>query len=248
MPARDHKYDRKGGRTIGKQRLKRARTRSIWPIYGAICALCGAFLISPVPADGPSSGAELVGFCGVVQRVIAATALAVDTVAYADREAFIKSKAALRPLVARQHVDYDEQARPRLISCKVKTSDVLVSEYGAEAAGHEGRCSSVNALTLERVAADMASAGRRYGKYADVILEPDDVGISGINWLKPYTMLWSQGDTLHIRAKALRVDWSDPRFADAPARFRGTHYCHLVAPSYLRRVLAGEVGVPDRDM
>jgi hypothetical protein len=187
-------------------------------------------------------------FCADVQRVLAATTVSVENVAYDEIEVFIKSKASIRPLVTRQYVHRDEQARPRMISCKVKTSDMLLLEYGDDAAGTEGACQSVNYLTVQRVAGASDSTKRPYGKYRDVVLEPDETGVSGVNWLKPYQMIWAEQDVLHIQSKALRVDWGNERFKSAPARFRGTHYCHLVAPSYLRRVLDGEVGVPGPDM
>ena len=216
--------------------------------FAAITAVICANLPYLVHSEPSDTGADIVGFCADVQHVLAATAQRSDNVVYADREAFIKSKAAIRPLVTRQLVHYDEQARPRMISCKVKTSDMIVYEYGDGAAGHEGRCSSINRMTLASAAREFESTEDGFGVFSDVVIEPDEVGISGVNWLKPYTMLWRDDDTLHILAKALRVDWGDPRFQKAPARFRGTHYCHLVAPSYLRRVLSGEVGVPAPDM
>jgi hypothetical protein len=38
----------------------------------------------------------------------------------------------------------------------------------------------------------------------------------------------------------MRNDWLDPRSASRPAQFRGTRYCHVIAPSYLRALLLGE--------
>ncbi len=219
-----------------------------WLLRSALPALAATLSVAPASAgDGPAE-AELANFCTTAQQMVAATAQRSANVVYADLEAFIKSKASIRPLVTRQFVHYDEESLPRMVSCKVKTSDILVLEYGEAAAGFEGRCSSVNGLTLQRVTAALESAAAPLGEYDAVVLETDEVGVSGVNWLKPYRMLWREGDTLHILAKALRVDWHDDRFAKAPARFRGTHYCHLVAPSYLRRVLTGEVGVPAPDM
>lgn len=205
--------------------------------------ITGAIDVAAEPYD-----TALAGFCTVVQQMLAATPQVSENVVYAELDDFIKSKASIRPLVTRQYIHYDEASLPRMISCKVKTSDMLVFEYGAGTAGNEGVCRSVNLVTLQRVVAERNVGVRPYGEYSDVVLEPDEVGPSGVNWLKPYRMIWRDGDTLHILSKALRVDWGDTRFAKAPARFRGTHYCHLVAPSYLRRVLDGEVGVPGPDM
>ena len=46
---------------------------------------------------------------------------------------------------------------------------------------------------------------------------------------------------LHLKSKAMRNDWLDPKLKDAPARFKGTRYCHLIAPSYLLGILRGDV-------
>jgi hypothetical protein len=136
-----------------------------------------------------------------------------------------------------------------MISCKLKSADQLNFEYGAGSAGHEGTCRSVNGLTLERVLAARGNPEQPAGVFTKVVLDPDEVGPSGVVWLKPFTMVSVDDDNaLHIKAKALFVSWHDERFLKMPARFRGTHYCHLIAPSYLRRLLDGEVVVGSADM
>ena len=42
-----------------------------------------------------------------------------------------------------------------------------------------------------------------------------------------------------MKAKGFQVDFTDPRFARAPERFRGVHYCHFIAPEFFARLLAG---------
>jgi hypothetical protein len=201
-------------------------------------------MAEPLPTD-------LTEFCTEVQHLIGATALPAATVVYDDFDAFVKSKAAPKPLITRQfvHFDADHPGRPKMISCKLKSADQLNFEYGAGSAGHEGTCRSVNGLTLERVLAARANPEQPAGVFTKVVLDPDEVGPSGVVWLKPFTMV-SVGDdnALHIKAKALFVSWHDERFLKMPARFRGTHYCHLIAPSYLRRLLDGEVVVGSADM
>jgi hypothetical protein len=39
----------------------------------------------------------------------------------------------------------------------------------------------------------------------------------------------------------LAITSRKPRLANAAPRVKGTRYCHLVAPEYLRRVLLGQV-------
>jgi hypothetical protein len=131
-----------------------------------------------------------------------------------------------------------------MVSCKMKTADHLVSEYGAEAAGVDIGCSGVNALTLQRVLDSMTPAERRRALFdggKKVVLDTDIVTAMGPIWLEPYAMARvDESGYLRLQAKAMRNDWLDPRYQAAPPQFRGTRYCHLVAPEYLRRILLGE--------
>lgn len=132
-----------------------------------------------------------------------------------------------------------------MVSCKMKTADHLVSEYGAEAAGADIGCSGVNALTLQRVLDSMTPAERRralFKRGQNVVMETDIMTTMGPIWLEPYAIArLDESGTLRLQAKAMRNDWLDPRYLAAPPQFRGTRYCHLIAPEYLRRLLLGEV-------
>ena len=213
---------------------------SVAPIFlRSFCALAA------LPPAGLSE------FCSEVQYLIGATALPSENVVYENLDAFVKSKAAPKPLITRQFVHYDEDQPdlPKMISCKLKSADHLNFEYGAGSAGHEGTCRSVNGLTLERVRAARGNSDSPSGVFTNIVLAPDEIGPSGVVWLKPFTMVRVDGENiLHIKSKALYVSWHDERFLKMPARFRGTHYCHLIAPSYLRRLLGGEVVVDPTDM
>jgi hypothetical protein len=210
-----------------------------------------AMILMPVSAVTAASASNLDEFCTEVQHLLAATTLTSENIVYADLDAFIKSKAAPEPLVTRQYIHFEgpEPGMPRMISCKLKSADHLNAVYGARTAGHEGSCQAVNGLTLERVRTARNDPDRPSGVFDDVVLDPDEIGPSGVVWLKPYAMLYvDDADVLHIRSKALYVSWHDERFLKMPARFRGTHYCHLIAPSYLRRLLDGEVALAGPDM
>jgi hypothetical protein len=212
---------------------------------------CLVLLMVPPSGSADPPLADSWRFCAEVQYLIGATALPAENVVYDDLDAFVKSKATPKPLVTRQFVHYeaDDPEMPKMISCKLKSADHLNFEYGAGSAGHEGTCRSVNGLTLERVRAARGNSGSPYGVFTNVELDPDEVGPSGVVWLKPYTMVRvDENNILHIMSKALYVSWHDERFLEMPARFRGTHYCHLIAPSYLRRLLDGEVAVGPADM
>jgi hypothetical protein len=209
------------------------------------------FFTSPVIGLAVPAQLELDEFCTGAQFLLAATALPSENVLYDDLDSFVKSKAAPKPLTTRQFVHYDAEDRglAKMISCKLKSSDNLNFEYGAGSAGHEGTCRSMNGLTLERVQSARGKPDSPWGVFTNVVLEPDEIGPSGVVWLKPYEMVRvDDKNILHIKSKALFVSWHDERFLKMPARFRGTHYCHLIAPSYLRRLLDGEVVVAPFDM
>jgi hypothetical protein len=67
-------------------------------------------------------------------------------------------------------------------------------------------------------------------------------GMTGPDWLRPYRAIYiGESGDLHIRSKGFQVNFTDPRFANAPVRFRGVHYCHLIAPEHLLAVLNGDI-------
>jgi hypothetical protein len=186
---------------------------------------------------GPSSESD-AGFCARAQAAIVSALPPAQNEVFTDFTAFTKSKPAVRPLYTRQFVrlqDGDPQ-RPILISCKMKTADHLISEYGSGQAGEDRGCRHVNELTLRSVEASLPKSLRRA-----VIFEEDIVTTDGPVWLAPYAhaRLDSSG-ALHLQSRAMKNDWLDPRCADSSPQLRGTRYCHFIAPEYLRRLLQGE--------
>jgi len=134
-----------------------------------------------------------------------------------------------------------------MVSCKMKTADHLVTEYGADAAGTDIGCYGVNRLTLQRVSASMSPAEQRRLRFQpqQVVFEDDVVTTLGQVWVAPFPMARVGDDgRLRIQSLAMRNDWLDPRYASAPPQFRGTRYCHLIAPEHLTRLLRGEVAPP----
>ena len=68
------------------------------------------------------------------------------------------------------------------------------------------------------------------------------VGLNAVpTWLKPFTMTYlDPAGGLHIATKGFVINFTDPRYQKFPDSWRGTHYCHLVAPEYMERLLSGE--------
>lgn len=188
-------------------------------------------------------------FCAYVQQVLAGTEIAAENTVYADPELFKQSKTHVRPLTIHQFVQLDPAAAgtPTRVSCKVKTPDHLVAEYGPEAAYDSGQtCRDVNRRIAVAVYEDLYARGVR-GLRVDIqsiSFDDDETTIMGSRWLAPFEHVYRGDDgRLHIRAKALRVDWDDIWLSWAPERFRGAFYCHFVAPEYWRRIFFGDVTV-----
>ncbi len=209
-------------------------------LLAASCSSQPTSLLSSPPLDQ---------FCSEAQQIIAKTRLRAENIVLADFNEFAPSKAVIRPLSTRQHNTYADEQRTRLmmVSCKMKTADHLRTENGPDAAGAEGLCADVNARTLANVLQGFTAAERRALRYDGgraVFLDAEQVTTNGREWLAPYPIAWQGPEGgLHIMAKAQRNDWLDPRWLAAPPQFRGTRYCHLIAPDYLRDILLGSVTV-----
>ena len=188
--------------------------------------------------------------CSSAQSITSGSSVSSVVVLHAEYDAFVKSKPVARPLELEQYIWYAdaEKQQPKMVSCKMKTADHIQAEYGSDAAGVEASCADVNRRILGSVLASLSAADRRrlkFGRGSNVVFEPDFVTTLGPEWLAPFPMAYAdpQG-VLHIKSKGMQNDWLDPRIKDAPVKFRGTRYCHLVAPAHLRRVLLGETA-PD---
>lgn len=200
----------------------------------------------PQPGATAAKTLDLGNFCVAAQQRISGTALRSENTLHTDFEAFVKSKPGVRPLRTEQFVWFEDDARtlPKMISCKMKTSDHIATEYGADQTTGEGQCADINRATLDGVLASMSAAERRRLRFArgtQVVFEPEMRTTDGPVWLAPFALTTIAADgALHIHSKAMRNDWLDPALARAPPQFKGTRYCHLIAPQYLARVLRGE--------
>jgi hypothetical protein len=218
-----------------------APARVLSAIGGAVLAGC-----STVPApDAAASLPSMSEFCAAVQHYMAGTSLPVINVVQTDYEAFVLSKAQVKPLETQQFAwpVSNTDTTTKMLSCKMKTADHIRAEYGEAAAGEEQTCAGYNRLTYDAVLAGFSGAERKrlaFDGGRNVVFDPDELTTSGPVWLEPYAMVYVGADgALHVKGKGMRNDWTDPRYFNAPVRFRGTRYCHLIAPDYLRDLLTG---------
>lgn len=192
--------------------------------------------LSALPADSQ--------YCLAAQRIVTRTNVPMVLQVQPDFDAFVKSKALIEGPTIQQFDWLDSSGRLLAISCKLKSADHLVEVFGPASAGPDGSCQDMNRAVYELVSAERGGAEA----YPRVVFDPAETvvnernpGMTGPDWLAPFTLTSRDPDgSLRIHTKGFIVNFTDPRFAQLPARFRGVHYCHFIAPDYLRDLLAGK--------
>ena len=196
-------------------------------------------------------------FCARVQQFIAGTDLPVDNVLYQEDSywtTFKKSKPEAQPLTTHQYVGYalsngERVDYPVTVACKMKTAERIRTAHadtgGVTIADEDSECQKWQALMLDDVYRAIEDQG------GTALLNRDRVALAEENnvyvgplWLRPeqYQVAYREGDTLKLRSKALHVEYR--RFMPVPDSFMGTHYCTMIAPEYLAKLLQGEAEAP----
>jgi len=211
-------------------------------------ALVSTLLLAiPVPAahaQNPSAAWPQKEFCGRAQAFVTGSTPRVTNTVHDGIESFRRTAPIAEPLTSQQYDWPDDRGAPRsatMISCKLVTADRIKAVQGPQAARTETSCEQVNRYTLTAVLASLSPAEREralFGQGKKVRFERDRPQASAENWYSPYEMASvDSGGRLRLVAQAWRVDWSKPKQAQLPEEARGVHFCHFVAPDYLRRLL-----------
>jgi hypothetical protein len=161
---------------------------------------------------------------------------------HSDFTSFVKSKALIEGPSIQQYNWLDAAGNVAGISCKLKSADHLNLEFGEGSAGPDGACQDMNREVFMRVARGVNNPVFRKVTFdpQENVSNPENPGMTGPDWLAPYTATSVDADdTLTIRSKGFVVNFSDPQYAAAPARFRGVHYCHLLAPEHFKALMEG---------
>jgi hypothetical protein len=209
-----------------------------------------AVLLLLLPAYGAHAQLETEGFCGWAQQVIAQTGLSAQVVTHNDYDSFVESKPNSLPLQVQQYLSNPvpgNEGMARVISCKMKTAERINSARpGPPPAAGDLSCATLHremlAAMLERIPAPEPGAGATQ----PAVLE-EDMTYIGPRWLRPWPFNPLSRDEsgqlqLHTRALYVPFAWWVPM----PDRFKGSYYCHLVAPEFLHAVLRGEVDPGER--
>jgi hypothetical protein len=203
----------------------------------------------PVVVGQSMAVPALTEFCAIAQKEIATSRVPARNVLVGDYQAFSRTSPSVKPLETLQYIGYGDaqHTKARMISCKLHSAERIRAEYGATAAGESTTCARLNRRTLDAVMLTLTDRQKKKMPFKGsiaVLLDPDEKATSEAKWHEAFTMVQTDtGGTLHIRAKSLRSDGSTRVSAKANAA-AGRHYCHLIAPDYLKRILTGEVQLP----
>ena len=173
-----------------------------------------------------------------------------DTSAIAGETGFASftGSVVVKPLETMQYIGYADaqRTRPRMISCKLHSSERIRAEYGATAAGEPSSCARLNRRTVDAVMGSLTDRQKKKMPFkgpVPVMLEPDLQAANETEWLDAFTMVETDaGGTLRIRAKSL-ASTGKVRVSTRGGN-NERQYCHLIAPDYLKRILTGEVQLP----
>ena len=206
----------------------------------------------PMVVGQPLTLPALNDYCAAAQKEIATARVPARNVNVADYQAFTRASPSVKPLETLQFTGFSDEKRTkaRMISCKLHSADRIRAEYGATAAGESTTCARLNRRALDAVMLTLTDRQKKkipFKGTVPVMLEPDEVVNNETQWLEAFTMVQTDaGGTLRIRAKSLRADAGNVRTRStagtSPAG--GRQYCHLIAPDYLKRILLGEVQLP----
>lgn len=201
---------------------------------------------TPAASAPPPWNSSYTGFCIAVQRYLVDTPLPIDNRMHTDKDAFTASKAGAEPLTTHQYLKRDAAGRVLGVSCKTKSADHLRAVHGPAAARDPAlpprSCRDVQRRIVMDVWQGLDDAARAGATHPPqrLMLDPDARSYTGSGWIgSPAEAYLAEDGQVHLRASALFAEWTDWRWKLMPTSWRGNHYCHLVAPERVQRLMLG---------
>ena len=181
-------------------------------------------------------------FCVAVQRMLANTDISPTNTIFDNMPDYRSSKPSASPLNIYQVVTYAGDL-PIVVSCKVKTSDHLRSEYGEEAAGKQRYCPEVTRVLLKQAISELEAEDADAAETAKgFVVEATEPYSTGQSYLSDFSSSYRDPDgSIHIVTPGLQTDWENWLFWLLPNRLRGQTYCHLPTAGYLKAIASGEM-------
>lgn len=158
------------------------------------------------------------------------------------------------PVTTQQYVSQRELGTtgweyPIVISCKMKTAEAInfhYAAYGQTPAGVQKSCKEVNQQIVSEVYSSLTSIEQRTLRWpqSDIVYLNDIFAPAGPSWLYPLPYLprvafIGVDGKLRFRGLAITVARTDPSSA-AGADKKGSYYCHLPSPEYIRAMITGQ--------
>ncbi|MFV8819197.1 hypothetical protein [Haliea sp. E17] len=179
--------------------------------------------------------------CAWVLQQVTGSELEAEVAVVRTFEEFKDAKAEVAPLRVKQYRS-PEQGMAQSVACKLSSVEGLREKAGVAGnlLGEQRSCKYAHQRMLE-VEYQRLAPGRRQLMPADFTLLEDETTWMGPLWLypNPYPAL-VRGDSggWQLQGKVLEV--SNAWYVPLPASVKGVHYCTVVAPEYLRKVLSGD--------
>lgn len=203
------------------------------------------------PAPLQSGATTTPGLCAAVLRRLTGTTRPIRNVVHTDYPPFVLSKPQIEPLETQQYLQFEDAAktRPTMLMCKGKSADHIVAVHGPDAARLDlaTSCRDVNRDIVLGVWRSFGPAERAALRETPqrIMLDGDEVKLTGSRWITPFQFAYTGTDGRpHLVARRLRADWDDWRWKLAPTSWRGTYYCQLASPEYVRRLMLGQATPP----
>lgn len=216
----------------------------------AAAALAASCASQPADPYALATVPQANTFCQDAQRVVTRTAVPTELQVHESFATFVKSKATLEATAGKesflqlhQYSWRDAGGNTLAYSCKMKAADHLNIAFGPGSAGPDGYCHDMNEQVyalLRRESADAAFTAVVFDPSERIDSEAQRAMIGPV-WLLPFTLTSvDAANNLHIATKGFTIAFDDPSYQRFPPSWRGTHYCHFIAPEYLERLLRGD--------
>ena len=201
-------------------------------VFGATINVQAATLPAPESDD----------FCAAVQKTLANTELDGDNTVFTVLGDYAASKPAIKPLTNYQVVSYSGQL-PIMVSCKVKTSAHLRSEYGEDAAGEQLFCPAVTRLLQKQAITELLPVNPEAAERARaIVVEDNEPYASGRGYLGDFQLSFVGEDgAVHLNSPGLFQDYDAWFTWILPERLQGQSYCHIATAEYIKALALGEI-------
>ncbi len=201
-------------------------------------------LIATTPlqaADSPLPDPTSAEFCIAVQHILADTSVKATNTVFDNMPDYRSSKPSPNPLMIYQVVTYDEGG-PIVVSCKVKTADHLIAEYGDDAAGEQKYCPELARRVQAQAVTELQESNPEAAAAAAAfVIDGNEPYMMGSQYLADFSLSYMGEDgAVHINSPGLQTNWEDWIGIIMPDRLMGQTYCHLATVDYMKRLATGE--------